>query len=121
MRRKNIGLFLSVTILLSMALFSEKKVLVTTGYAVSRLDIETGREVYLANCHRCHGNGHSGAPSVGDVRAWKLRIGQGMDVLIAHAVEGYRGRMPPRGGNPRLDNRNLAAAVAYMVKESEEP
>lgn len=123
MKRKDIGLFLSVSILALMAVFSEKKVLVTTGYAVSRDELDAGREIYFNNCRRCHGRGRGGAPRTGDVRAWKPRLEDGMESLIAHAVAGHRGRlgtMPPQGGNPELDEQEMAAAVAYMVRESEE-
>lgn len=123
MKRKNIGLLMSVSILLFMALFSEKKILVTTGYAVSQNEIDTGREIYTDFCRRCHDRARSGAPHIGDTLAWKERIEQGVDILIAHALDGYRGpsgEMPARGGNSALAPDAVAAAVAYMVKESDE-
>lgn len=123
MKRKNIGLLLSVSILLFMAVFSEKKVLVTTGYAVSRPEIDMGRGIYAEYCRHCHGRTQTGAPRVGDAAAWKDRVKQGMDTLIAHAVRGYDGKsgpMPARGGYPELDDEEVAAAVAYMVRESGE-
>ncbi|MGV3655014.1 MAG: c-type cytochrome [Noviherbaspirillum sp.] len=76
-----------------------------------------GADVYKTSCVACHGAGVAGAPKAGDAASWKERIAQGYDTLVKHAVEGLRA-MPPKGGNPDLDNIEVARAVVYMANES---
>ncbi len=73
--------------------------------------------VYTANCAACHTSGAAGAPKLGDNAGWAARIGQGYDTLVKHAVEGIRA-MPAKGGNPDLDNVEVARAVVYMANQS---
>jgi cytochrome c5 len=54
---------------------------------------------------------------VGDASAWAARIGQGYDTLVKHAVEGIRA-MPAKGGNPDLDEVEVARAVVVMANQS---
>jgi cytochrome c5 len=75
--------------------------------------LQTGEAVYTATCVACHGTGAAGAPKIGDAAAWGPRIAQGFDTLVQHAVQGIRA-MPAKGGNPDLDNIEVARAVAYM-------
>jgi cytochrome c5 len=75
--------------------------------------LQTGEAVYTATCVACHGSGAAGAPKFGDAAAWGPRIAQGFDTLVQHAVQGIRA-MPAKGGNPDLDNIEVARAVAYM-------
>lgn len=79
-----------------------------------------GREIWGATCQNCHGgNKLTGAPKITSTKAWAPRIAQGMDVLVAHATEGFIGpkytQMPARGGNPDLSDDAVKAAVAFMV------
>ncbi len=75
-----------------------------------------GKAIYDQACFACHGTGAAGAPKLGDSGAWSARIGQGMDTLNDHAINGFKG-MPPRGGQP-LDDDSVKAAVKYMVDNS---
>lgn len=80
-----------------------------------------GADVYKASCAACHTAGVAGAPKVGDAGAWSARIAQGFDKLVANAVNGFQGKagvMPAKGGNPDLDDIEVARAVAYMANES---
>lgn len=80
-----------------------------------------GRTVWEGTCRTCHLNGIGGAPAMGNKKAWAPRIGQGIDVLVAHAQQGFsgsEGSMPPRGGNESLSDSDIAAAVNYMVANS---
>jgi cytochrome c5 len=79
--------------------------------------LQTGEAVYNATCAACHGTGAAGAPKFGDAAAWGPRIAQGFDTLVQHAVQGIRA-MPAKGGNPDLDNIEVARAVAYMGNKS---
>jgi len=75
-----------------------------------------GKAIYQQACFACHGTGAAGAPKLGDTGAWGARIGQGMDTLNDHAINGFKG-MPPRGGQ-QLDDDSVKAAVKYMVDGS---
>lgn len=76
-----------------------------------------GTEVYKAVCSACHDSGAAGAPKVGDTAGWAPRIGQGYETLVKHAVQGIRA-MPAKGGNPDLDEVEVARAVVVMANQS---
>jgi cytochrome c5 len=77
----------------------------------------------MATCEKCHGAGGLGdAPAIGDAAAWQPRIARGMDTLETHALAGFTGQvgeMPARGGNAKLSDQEVRAAVAHMVSKSE--
>ena len=82
----------------------------------------SGPQVYNAACLACHGAGIGGAPVLGDADAWSSRVSQGIDVLKEHAINGYTGSlgyMPAKGGRVDLSDEEVAAAVDYMVAESQ--
>ncbi len=79
--------------------------------------LQTGEAVYAAACSACHAAGIAGAPRTGDVAAWAPRFKQGFDLLVKHAVEGFKA-MPAKGGNPNLDSIEVARAVAFMGNKS---
>jgi cytochrome c5 len=76
-----------------------------------------GKAIYEQACFACHGTGAAGAPKFGDAGVWSARIGQGMDTLFDHALNGFKA-MPPRGGRADLDDDSVKAAVQYMVDNS---
>lgn len=76
--------------------------------------LQTGEAVYTATCSACHATGAAGSPKFGDAAAWGPRIAQGFETLVKHATEGLRA-MPAKGGNPDLDDIEVARAVAYMA------
>lgn len=75
---------------------------------------QSGQQVFTAVCSACHTPGALGAPKLNSKNDWGPRLGQGLDTLTKHAVEGIR-QMPPRGGNPDLSDIEVARAVAYMA------
>ena len=80
-----------------------------------------GATIYQNLCGGCHTAGVAGAPKL-VAAAWTARIAQGMDVLHAHAIEGYQGDagiMPPKGGNPALTDEQVVATVDWMVENLE--
>jgi cytochrome c5 len=79
--------------------------------------LQSGAEVYKAVCAACHATGAAGAPKVGDASAWSARIAQGYDTLVSHALHGIRA-MPAKGGNPDLDDVEVARAVVYMANQA---
>lgn len=76
--------------------------------------LKAGGEVYNAACVACHGAGVAGAPKFGDKAAWGARNKLGYDTLVSHAVKGIRA-MPAKGGNPDLDDIEVARAVVHMA------
>lgn len=79
--------------------------------------LQAGNVVYTAVCAACHDSGAAGAPKLGDNGAWSARLAQGYDTLVKHAIEGIRA-MPAKGGNPDLDNIEVARAVVYLANKS---
>jgi len=81
----------------------------------------SGEEVYNTACSACHAAGIAGAPKFGDAAAWAPRVGQGMDTMVSHAINGFQGKagyMPPKGGRTDLSDEAVRSAVEYMVNNS---
>ncbi|MBB6134309.1 cytochrome c5 [Massilia aurea] len=76
-----------------------------------------GGAVYIATCAACHDSGMAGSPKTGDTAAWATRLAQGYDTLVTHAINGIRA-MPAKGGNPDLDDLEVARAVVFMTNKS---
>jgi cytochrome c5 len=79
--------------------------------------LQAAEAVYTSTCQACHGAGIAGAPKVGDAGQWAARIAQGYDTVVKHAIEGLRA-MPAKGGNPDLDDIEVARAVVFMANQS---
>jgi cytochrome c5 len=79
--------------------------------------LQTAEAVYKSACMACHDTGAAGAPKIGDAGAWSARIAQGYDTLLKNAIAGVRG-MPAKGGNPDLDDVEVARAVVYLTNKS---
>lgn len=83
---------------------------------------QNAKTVYDQVCAVCHNAGIAGAPLTGDAAAWKTRIGQGMAAMVANAINGFQGAtgvMPAKGGNASLSDDEVAAAVEWMVEQSQ--
>lgn len=80
-------------------------------------ELLAGDAVYKANCAACHDSGAAGAPKTGDAGSWSARIAKGLDALVTNAIKGI-GAMPPKGGNPELDDVEVARAVVFMSNQS---
>ncbi len=81
-----------------------------------------GKAIYNKSCAVCHDHGVAGAPTTGDKAMWEDRIVTGMETLVERAITGYTGEegvMPPKGGNMSLSDEDVAAAVHYMVEQSQ--
>jgi len=74
---------------------------------------QTGEQVYNAACAGCHAAGVAGAHKFADKTAWAPVIATGLDSMINSVIKG-KGVMPARGGNPTLDDLEIARAVVYM-------
>ena len=77
----------------------------------------SGEQVVQYQCVLCHGQGLSGAPRIGDRKAWSARAGSGVERLVGSASRG-RGAMPPSGGLADLSEPELRAAIVYMLRRS---
>lgn len=91
------------------------------GEAATEADLALGQSIYEGKCKACHATGAAGSPKLDDKANWAPRIAQGMDVLVKHAIEGFKGSvgfMPPKGGFATLTDDEVKAAVAYMVSQA---
>jgi cytochrome c5 len=75
--------------------------------------LQSGEEVFKAQCAACHGTGVSGAPKFGDAGAWGPRLGQGYEALLHSALKG-KGAMAPQGGG-NFSDLEIGRAVVYMA------
>ena len=71
------------------------------------------QKIYDTTCKSCHGVPASGAPQAGDKAAWAPRVAQGKDVVIDHAINGFKG-MPPMGMCPQCSEKDFTALVEMM-------
>jgi cytochrome c5 len=79
--------------------------------------LQSGEAVYKMVCAACHDSGAAGAPKFADAAGWSPRIAQGYDKVVANAINGLRA-MPAKGGNPDLDDAEVARAVVHMANAS---
>jgi len=78
---------------------------------------KSGKEVYDTVCAACHATGVLNAPKMGDQKAWKPLIAEGVNSLTRTAIKGIR-QMPPRGGNAALTDAEMRRAVVYLANGS---
>jgi cytochrome c5 len=83
------------------------------------LRLKQGRTIWLETCEACHAHDIAGAPLVGNKAAWAPRLSKVHDALYKSAFGGLTGpkgtQMPPRGGNDKLSDDQIKAAVEYMM------
>ena len=70
-------------------------------------------KIYNTTCHTCHANPSSGAPQLGDSKAWTPRLAQGKDTVLDHVINGYKG-MPPMGMCMQCTEDDFTAVTEYM-------
>lgn len=81
-------------------------------------DNSVGKQVVTQVCAVCHASGMMNSPKIGNAADWAPRIEQGMDTVYKHAIEGFN-MMPARGGNPKLTDEEVKAAVDYMISSAD--
>lgn len=84
---------------------------------VQAQDALRGKAVYDVQCAPCHATGLLGSPRTGDAAAWAKRTAAGINAVYANAIKG-KGSMPARGGDARLTDAQIIAAINYMLKAS---
>ena len=77
----------------------------------------SAKDIVTQVCSSCHGAGVLGAPKIGNAEDWTPRVAQGLDTLVSHAVNGFKG-MPAKGGMATLSDADIRSAVIYMLKDS---
>ena len=87
----------------------------TQGYAAS--EIRSGIQIYDVYCAGCHASGVLQSPKMGDKQDWGEREKQGFDVLLIHAIKGYK-NMPAKGGNLAIKDNEIENAIKYMLAGS---
>lgn len=70
-------------------------------------------KLYEQACRNCHVVPASGAPQVGDAKAWAPRLAQGRETLLDHSINGYKG-MPPMGTCTQCTEADFVALIEYM-------
>jgi c(7)-type cytochrome triheme protein len=85
--------------------------------ACGAAEIRSGEEVYGVSCGGCHATGVLQAPKLGDNADWSKREQQGLEVLLEHALKGYK-NMPARGGNPTIKDQEIENAIIHMLVSS---
>ena len=76
-----------------------------------------GKEIVQTVCAVCHRTGVSGAPKIGDRKAWAKLTSKSLTSLTGAALKGVRA-MPPHGGNANLTDTEIERAITYMVNQS---
>ena len=77
-------------------------------------EIRSGKQVYDASCGACHTAGVLQAPRLGNQEDWSAREQQGLELLLSHAINGFK-NMPAKGGNPTITDEEIKNAVVYML------
>ena len=72
--------------------------------------------LYQRSCFACHATAASNAPLTGDAQAWAPRMAQGMDTLINHVVDGYKG-MPPMGLCMDCNSDDFEKLILFMAQQ----
>ena len=91
--------------------------LLATTCVVTAADMRSGKQVYDASCVGCHASGVLEAPKLGDEQDWSNREQQGFEVLLTHAIKGFK-NMPAKGGNPTIEDKEIEVAIKYMLANS---
>jgi cytochrome c5 len=74
-------------------------------------------QLFANNCIQCHAFEGSGAPNLGDAKAWEQRRAKGEEVLLRHVIEGFQG-MPPLGYCSACNEQDFRAMVRVMAELS---
>ena len=79
--------------------------------------VAAGQADYEASCAVCHGAAGMGAPVIGNKAEWEKVAAKGFDAVVANAINGTEGGMPPKGGTD-LSDAKIKDIVNYMINAS---
>jgi c(7)-type cytochrome triheme protein len=88
-----------------------------TGWIGAEETVGEGKNVAMTHCAGCHAPGVMGAPKIGVRDDWEARFDKGLETLVENAKNGFN-NMPARGGNILLKDKQVHAAVEYMLKSA---
>ncbi|WP_330924252.1 c-type cytochrome [Candidatus Sororendozoicomonas aggregata] len=77
----------------------------------------SGEQVYNASCAACHATGLLNSPKKDDSAAWAERLDKvngDFKTLLAHAINGTSGGMPPKGTCTDCSDEEIQSAIEYM-------
>ncbi|MCW8400467.1 c-type cytochrome [Legionella sp. PATHC038] len=77
-------------------------------------NVSLGKKIYKLHCSVCHNLGANGAPKLGDYMTWNPLIRSGIKHLYHISIVG-NASMPANGGCSGCSNKDIEAAVDYMV------
>ena len=127
MRRLSLLTFLSVTLITTAFWFNSSESFGSSDnhshgakmkYDQSDVDISLGKNVYERVCSACHDNGVAGAIKITDKATWQGHIHHGVDHMIESVIKG-KGAMPARGGDQNLSDKEIEAAVHYIIQQTQ--
>ena len=88
------------------------------------LDLDSGRDLFLATCSACHGAAGQGMPNQGpDLRNSQAVARSSEEEMLAFVIRGSTPgqpgnktglAMPPRGGNGALSDRQIGQIIKYV-------
>ena len=87
---------------------------ISSFFVCSAADIRSGKQVYDSTCSACHAAGILQAPKPGTQQDWVEREKQGFEVLLSHALKGFK-NMPAKGGNAAIKDGEIENAIIYML------
>jgi mono/diheme cytochrome c family protein len=81
---------------------------------------QSGKDIFNGTCTSCHGADGKGAfPGTPDFTSSDGALSKTDSVLIDHITNGFQSEgspmaMPPKGGNPNLDDSAIKAVLSYI-------
>ena len=74
-------------------------------------------DIYTAVCARCHDEAVEGAPRPDHAGDWELRLGEGIEGVVARTIAGMPPHMPARGLCDECTDEELKAVVDFMLED----
>ena len=103
-----------------------KKILLTMmlgmGMLAGAAQASDGEALFMGTCMACHGTDGTGMiPGTPDFTDPSGPLSKTDEVLMSHIMNGFQSpgspmAMPPKGGNPSLNEDDVKAILAYMRK-----
>ncbi len=92
-------------------------IFLTTPWLYAASEARSGIQIYDVYCAGCHASGVLQSPKLGDKQDWGEREQQGFEILLTHAIKGYK-NMPAKGGNPAIKDKEIENAIKYILANS---
>jgi len=69
--------------------------------------------IFSQDCAQCHTKASTGAPLVGDIKAWRAILSKGLEATLERTFNGYGG-MPPAGRCFECSPEQLTQLIRFM-------